>query len=172
MAKNPDRPVIRLPFYARASLILVGLFVLLTMLALAQKIIVPLLFAIVFSILLSTIVDFLELKKVDRIISIWITLMASMVIVVLIGFWILSMFNTFIDQLPELNEKFDVLQDSFAKWLSESFGVKASKTNEWMDGVRTDLTTMSAERFGSTITTLGNALVIMILIPVYIFLIL
>jgi predicted PurR-regulated permease PerM len=172
MAKISDRPVIKLPFYARASLIIVGLFTLLTMLSLGRSIILPLLFAIVFSILLSTVVDFLEQKKVDRILAIWITLLFAVLVLGLITTWTISKLNLFVDQLPELNAKFDVLQSKFAAWFSENFGVSARKTNDWMNSARKDLTTMSSERIGNTISTLGNAVIILILIPVYIFLIL
>src|SRR5688500_5370987 len=111
MAKSSGRPVVQLPFYARAALILTGLFVLISMLALAKSIIVPLLFSIVLSIILSTIVDYLESKKVDRVLAIWITLFFSALVVVIIAMGILSQFNSFLDRLPEMNDKFDVLQE-------------------------------------------------------------
>ena len=164
--------MIKLPFYARASLILTGLFVFISMMALGKSIIVPLLFSIVLSILLSTVVDFLESKNIDRVVAIWITLFVFLLIVVLIAAWIIARFNLFIDTLPELNAKLDVLQESFAKWFNDSFGVSSKETIKWFTMVRTDLTTMSAERVGDTISLVGNALIILILIPVYIFLIL
>jgi len=172
MTKLSERPVVNLPFYARASLIIVGLFVLLTMLSLGRSIIVPLLFAVVLSILLSTMVDFMESRNIERIFAIWITILITILVLVLIILFTVSKFNLFIETLPELNQKFDALQDSFAQWLSENFGINTRKTNEWINMVRTDLTTMSSEKIGSTLNTVGNAVVILILIPVYIFLIL
>ena len=172
MAKSAGKQVIQLPFYVRASLILTGLFVLISMLALGKSILVPLIFSIVISIILSTIVDFLESKKVDRVLAIWITLFVAALVVALIAVWIISQFNIFVDRLPEMNDKFDVLQEKFSQWFSQNFGVNPRKTSEWIDSARTDLTTMSTERIGNTITTMGNAVIILILIPVYIFLIL
>lgn len=172
MAKLSSGSLVHLPFYAKAALILTGLFVFLSMMALGRSIIVPLLFSVVLSILLSTVVDFLERKKIDRILAIWLTLFVSTLIIVLIAVGIISQFNTFIDNLPQFNAKLDVLQESFAKWFAENFGVNARKTTEWVNSARTDLTTLSAERVGNTISMLGNALVILILIPVYVFLIL
>lgn len=171
MAKVPAG-MLKLPFYVRASLIITGLFLFVTMLALAKSIIVPLVFSIVLSILLSTIVDFLERQKVQRIFAIWISLFLAAGVLVLVGMWIISQFNTFIEQLPELNERFDILQRDFAQWLSENLGVNPRKTHEWINMARTDVTTITSEKIGNTISFLTNAVVILVLIPVYIFLIL
>lgn len=172
MAKFANSPLVRLPFYAKASLVIMGLFFLLSMMALGKSIIVPILVSIVLSILLSAVVDYLHNKKLDRVLSISITLFFTMLVFGLLLVWVISQFNSFIDRLPEMNEKFDVLQTSFAAWFSENFGVNPYKTSEWIDGARADLTTMSSKRIGDTIGMLMNALIIMILIPVYIFLML
>ena len=164
--------VVNLPFYARASLIIIGLFVFIHMLAIGRSIIVPLLFAVVVSILLSTVVDFLVAKKMDRTLAISVSLLMTLVFGALLVVWLISQANMFVDALPELNAKLDVLQKEFAAWFSENFGVGARKTNEWINSTRSDLTSMSSDRIGNTISTIANALIILILIPVYIFLIL
>lgn len=172
MTSSSERPPIRLPFYARASLIIVGLFVFISMLALGKSIIVPLLFAIVISILLSAVVDYLEIKKVERTLAISLALFMAIVVFALLMVWIISQANLFIEALPEFNRKLDIFQKDFAAWLADNFGVAQRKTNEWINAARTDLTVISSERIGSTITMLTNALIILILIPVYVFLIL
>lgn len=172
MAKLANSPLVRLPFYAKASLVIMGLFFLLSMMALGKSIIVPILLSIILSILLSALVDYLEERKIDRVLSIWLSLFIAAFVCVLLFYWIISQFNMFIDRLPEMNEKFDVLQHNFANWFSENFGVNARKTNEWINHARQDLTSMSAERVGDTIGVLGKAVIIGILIPVYIFLML
>ena len=172
MTKVIDEAVIKLPFYARAAFIMVGLFVFISMLILAKNIIVPLLFSVVISILLSSVVDFLVAKKVDRVMAICIAMLLTIFVVGLLAVMIISRANMFIDALPELNQRLDVLQQEFANWVSENFGVGARKTNEWLNSARTDLTEMSSERVGDTISTIINALIVLILIPVYIFLLL
>ncbi|MDQ3017387.1 MAG: AI-2E family transporter [Bacteroidota bacterium] len=172
MAKVSNDNVVNLPFYAKASLIVLGLFVFVHMMSVGKSIIVPLLFAVVISILLSAAVDFLEKKKVDRTLAISLTLLMTLILGAVLIMWIISRANIFIDALPELNVKLDVLQKEFAGWISENFGVGARKTNDWINTARADLTTMSSDRIGDTISTLANSLIILILVPVYIFLIL
>ncbi len=171
MSKISDA-VVKLPFYARISLILVGLYVFVSMLVLGKSIIVPLLFSVVISILLSSVVDFLQQKKVDRVLAISLAMVLTVFVVGLATVMVISQANMFIDALPQLNAKLDVLQNEFSKWFSDNFGVGARKTNEWLSTARGDLTTMSSDRIGDTITTLGSILIILILIPVYIFLLL
>src|SRR5687767_4906597 len=172
MTKVTEEAVIKLPFYARAAFIVVGLFVFISMLILAKSLIVPLLFSVVISILLSSVVDFLVIKKVDRVIAICIALLLTLFVIALVTVMIISQANMFIDALPEFNKRLDILQLEFSKWFSENFGVGARKTNEWLNSARADLTVMSSERVGNTISTLINALIVLILIPIYIFLLL
>ncbi len=170
MLKNLNDTVVRLPFYARTSLILIGIFVFVTMLCLGKSIIVPLLFATILSILLSTIVDFLVRKKIDRLLAIISTLLVAILLGVLLGIWIASKANLLIDSLPLLIEKFDQLQAQFVSWLSDNFGVSAKKANFLINEARADLTDLSGQKMGNTIAALANVVVILVLVPVYIFL--
>lgn len=173
MAKeSQETGCIKLPFYARVTFILIGFFVLITMLRIGRSIIVPLLFATVLSILLSTVVDFLERKKMDRTLAISLTVAGALIIGGLLGFMIFSRANMFIDNLPVLQEKIDALQGQFVGWLSENWDVNSRKANDWINTARADFISFSGENFGNTLTAIANALVILILIPVYIFLIL
>lgn len=172
MAKTLDETPVKLPFYARISLILVGLFVFLSMLSLGRSIIVPLLFATILSILLSTLVDFLERRKMDRVLAISIAVGTALLLGILLTIAIISRASAFFDSLPLLMARLDELQVQFVGWLSENFNVNGRKTNAWITTARQDLLSFSGERLGNTITALGNAIVILILVPVYIFLML
>jgi len=55
---------LKLPFYARVTIFLIGLFALLAMLYIAQGIIVHLVFAILFAILLQPVVNFFIRKRI------------------------------------------------------------------------------------------------------------
>jgi len=170
MLKNLDNRLVKLPFYARASLILIGLFVFITMLCVGKSIIVPLLFSIILSILLGTVVDFLIRLKIDRLMSIIITLLVAILIAVLLALWISSKADLLVDALPLLNQKFDVLQGHFVSWFTENFGFSAKKVNLWINEARIELTDLSGEKLGNTLAALGNVVVILVLVPVYTFL--
>jgi predicted PurR-regulated permease PerM len=170
MLKGINDSVIKLPFYAKISLILIGVFVFIEMLCLSKAIIVPLLFSIILSILLSTSVDFLVEKKVNRILAIILTILTAILIGVLMVVWITSKANLLIESLPILNQKFDQLQIRFVSWATEHSGFSPKKINFWINQARSGLTDLSGKEVGNTLVAMGNAIVILVLVPVYIFL--
>jgi predicted PurR-regulated permease PerM len=172
MLKSSNGEVIKLPFYARATFILTGIFIFITMLCLGRAIIVPLLFSTIIAILLSVLVDFLEKHKVDRLLAIILTVAMTMMIIVGMLFLIYTKINLLVDAFPELLKKFDELQAHSVAWLTDHFGVRSDKLNYWINEARADVTTLSGERLGNTIQTMSRAMVLLVLIPVYIFLLL
>ena len=172
MLKDLNGQVTKLPFYARASLILVGIFVFITMLCLGKGIIVPLLLALMLSILFSTVVDYLVKHKMDRVFAIALTVVVAVSIGALLAIGIGSKMNLLIDAWPVLVEKFNQLQAQAVSWLSENFGVSTKKANFWINEVRSDLMNLSGERLGNTLAGVAKIGVILVLVPVYIFLIL
>jgi predicted PurR-regulated permease PerM len=74
------KTTLKLPFYAKASLLLIGLYVFFSILSIAQDIILPLIYAIIIAILISPMVNFLVKKKINRSISIAGILIMTMLI--------------------------------------------------------------------------------------------
>ena len=66
---------IKVPFYAKASLIFLGLFAFVSVLFIAQGIIVPVVYATILAIVLSPVVDWFVKIRIRRIIAITITLL-------------------------------------------------------------------------------------------------
>ena len=67
---------LKLPFYAKVTIILVGLFALITILYIAQGIVIPLVFAIIIAIVLQPVVKFFVRRRINRVVAIVITLLA------------------------------------------------------------------------------------------------
>ena len=172
MAKTEDQHELKLPYYAKVSFILIGLFVLMSMLAICRSIVVPILFSLIISILLSTAVDFLVSIKVNRLLAISITLFIGAMIVIMFGMWVISQASLLIENWPVLMDKLDVLQENLVRWLNGHFGLTYSKANNWINSARADLMTLSSEKVGNALSAIMNGLVVIILIPIYIFLIL
>ncbi|HZV70744.1 MAG TPA: AI-2E family transporter [Saprospiraceae bacterium] len=172
MSKISNDQSIQLPFYARVTLILIGFFILISMLSIGKSIIVPLLFAAIFSILLNAVVDWLVKHKIDRVVAIASTVIVAVVIGALFAVWISSKANLLLDALPALDEKFDQLQQQIANWVSANFGVDADKINYWINKGRADLMQAGQGSIGNTLVSVGSILAVLLLLPVYIFLLL
>ncbi|MEO6132674.1 MAG: AI-2E family transporter [Saprospiraceae bacterium] len=172
MLKGTSARVVSFPFYAKTAFILIGIFVFLTMLFIGKSIIIPLLFGFIFSILFTTVVEFLVKRKFSRLLAIIITVFSAVALGVIVAIWLGSRANLLIDALPLLQQKFDQLQAQVVPWITEHLGIKGSKLNGWINDARHDLMDLSAQKIGTTLKTVMNASVILFLLPVYIFLML
>lgn len=162
----------KLPFYAKASLILIGIYVFVLMLYIAQGIIVPLIFGGIIAIVLHPIVRYLVYKGMNRIIAIIITLLLFFVIVAGFTLFIISQFGMFSETWPLLVEKITNIINTTIDWIPGYFNISAEKVNTWITETKTDLFNSSSSVIGKTILTVGNALIAIFLVPVYIFLML
>lgn len=163
---------LRLPLYARVIIFLVGLFALLTMLYIAREIIIPLLFAIIISIVLHPVINFLVQLRINRVIAIIITITIAILIFTSIGILLISQTIRFTESLPKLFDKFTEILNQLAAWASRYFDISSFKIDIWLtESKETFITNRSAE-MGHTLLSIGGKIVLLILTPVYIFMLL
>lgn len=162
----------KFPFYARAALIIIGLFALVSMLSIAQTIVVPIIYSIIIAIVLSPMVNFFVRKKVNRIVAIILTLVLVISISVLIIILLSSQMIRFTDSIPKLVEEFKLLLHQTVAWTSDYFNISPGKINTWINEKTAEVLQKSSSIIGQTILQTGSILIILVLIPVYVFLIL
>lgn len=162
----------KVPFYARASLIIMGFFTLITMLYIIQDIIVPIIYSILIAILLVPVVDFFVRKKMNRVLAITCSLILVGIFVLFFTMLLSSRLTSFSESFPKLFEKFYEILDQFVLWVSTQFNVSTIKLNLFITDFKTEMVNNSRTFIGNTINTVGNIVVVMILIPVYVFMIL
>ena len=160
------------PFYVKAAIFLVGFIALIAILYIAQDIIIPVVFAVIIAILLSPVVNFFTRIKINRIIAITITLFLTFIIIAAFGLLIGSQANRFSDSWPILVDKFTAMINQSISWISEYFNINAEKINDWILKTKGDLINNNSDVIGQTLLTLGNGLVVLFLVPVYVFIIL
>ena len=160
------------PFYLKATLIIIGLYFLIDMLYIGQLIIVPLIFSVVVAVLLSPLVDLLVRIRFNRILAITIALL--LLIALTLGtVVILSMqIGKFAEAIPLLMDKSQEALTSCIKWISSTFNVKISSVDNFIEETKAEIIASSKAYLGETFTMIGNGLVAVFLIPVYIFMIL
>ena len=163
---------IKLPLFTKASIFLIGLFALLTILYVARGIIIPVIFAIIISIVLHPVVNFFVRMKINRVVAILITIFLTFLVLAAIGTLIVSQVSRFSDSLPVLGDKFTGFIDHTIAWASGYFDINPHKIHAWITKTQGELINTSSAAIGKTLVILGNGLVILFLLPVYIFLIL
>jgi predicted PurR-regulated permease PerM len=163
---------LKLPFYAKAAIFFIGFFALFTMLDIAQSIIVPLVFAMIIAIVLQPVVDFFVRIKINRVIAIAITLFLTVLIIAAFVALIIWQGSRFAESWPILADKFNELLNQTITAASGYFHINPQKIHAWIIKAQGDIINTSTAAIGQTLIILSSGLVVLFLIPVYVFLIL
>jgi predicted PurR-regulated permease PerM len=163
---------VKLPPFAKASIFFIGTVALIFMLYIAQSIIVPLLFATIIAIVLHPIVNILTRFKINRVLAISITLVITILVIIAFGLFLTSQIVRFSDAWPKLVERFSGYFDEILTWASGNFDISQEKILTWLAKTKGELINSSGTAIGHTIVNIGNTLVVIVLVPVYIFMIL
>ena len=166
MKKSP------LPLLTRITIFLIGVYALLSILYIAQDIIIPIVFAIIIAIVLHPVVNFFVRLKINRIVAITITLVLAISAIAAIGFLLFSQMRQLGDSWPILVDKFiSMLNQSITK-VSAYLNINPQQIHDWIAKTKDELVNSSSEIIGQTLLNVGSGLAVMVLIPVYIFMIL
>jgi predicted PurR-regulated permease PerM len=163
---------LKLPLYAKATILFLGLIALVTILYVARSIIVPVVFAVIIAIVLHPVVNFFVRIKIKRVWAILITIFLTFLVIVAFGTLIISQVSRFSETLPALVDKFTGMIDQSIADASVYFDINPLKIHEWITKTKIELINTGSAAIGQTLVILGNGLVILFLLPVYIFLIL
>jgi AI-2 transport protein TqsA len=161
-----------IPFYLKASQILLGLVAFLFIMYTGQAIILPLIFAGIIAIVLNPLVDFLCKKGINRVTAIIISILAAVIILFAIGYFLSSQVSAFSDQFPKFKQKSVELYNQLVAWISNTFGLNKEKILNWMEKTKDTGMNSSKTLIGPLLITMSGLLMLLILLPVYIFLIL
>jgi len=163
---------LKFPFYAKASLILIGLYFLIIILYNLQTIIVPLIFAMIIAIVIKPIVDFFIKYKINRVVAIFVAIFVVFLIIAVIFLLLFSQLSKFSESWPSLVEKFTNMFSQMITWVSANFDINPEEINNWILKTQSDALNSSNALIGATLLSAGNMILVLILIPVYVFLIL
>jgi predicted PurR-regulated permease PerM len=163
---------LKLPFYVKATIFLVGLFALFTLLYIAKSIIVPLVFATIIAIVLHPVVNFFVRIRINRVVAIVITLFLTFLVIAAFGALLLSQASRFSESWPILVDKITTILNQTITDAADYYNKDPQKIHEWIAKAQGELINTSSAAIGKTLVSLGSGLVVLLLVPVYIFMIL
>jgi predicted PurR-regulated permease PerM len=166
------KDAIRLPLYAKLSLIFMGLVAFVLILFVTQRIIVPIIYSTIIAIVLNPIVNFLVRIKFNRILAISLTLLFFITTLISVVSLLSIQLMQFGDSFPVFIEKFNQFSAICVAWASELLNISVQKINIMIVQKRTELLNGSTVFIGQTIMSTGNGLIVFALVAVYIFMIL
>jgi len=158
--------------YAKTILFLIGLIAFFAILYIGREIIVPLVFAILIAILLHPVVNFLVRFKINRVVAITITLLLTFIIVAAFTGLLFSQASRFSESWPLLVDKFTGILNQSISWVSDYFDISTYKINTWIAKTKVELMNNSSAAIGQTLISVGSMVMVLLLVPLYVFLLL
>ncbi len=140
------------------------------MLSIGQTLIVPLILGALLAIVLHPVVRLFVRWKFNRIVAIILTLLLSIMLIASLGMFLISQLSRFSESWPVFVDKFTLLINNTIHWIPGYFDISAVKVNAWIADTKADLVHGSGLVVGQTLLSVGSGLVVVFLIPVYIFL--
>ena len=163
---------LKLPFYAKVTIFLIGSFALIAMLYIAKSIIIPIVFATIIAIMLNPVVDFLVRLRINRVAAIAFVMLLTFLIIAAFVSLVISQISRLSDSWPILVEKFTGIINQNISDAASYFDKDPKKIHEWVAKTQGEIINTSTAAIGQTLVIVGSALVVLFLLPVYIFLIL
>ena len=160
---------LKLPFYAKATLIVIGLTVFVNVLYAVQGIIVPIIYSVILAIVLSPVVDFLQRKKINNILAIVFSIILLCVVAILLALVFYAQVNMFSDSFAKLLDKFSEVLNNLTLWASNYFNISVQNVNAYVANAKAEIISMSKNSVGLAISQLLRSLFVLGLIPVYVF---
>lgn len=161
-----------LPLYAKLSLITMGLVAFFYILYIGQDILVPLIFATIIAILLNPVVNFFCRKGMHKVTAILLVLTVALVVIGALMYFMGSQLSMFTESLPQLKQKISMMFNNIIDWVSQKFNVAKPKIAAWVDKTKGEGINNSSAVIGETLGTIGGVMILIFLLPVYIFMIL
>ncbi len=161
-----------MPIYAKVILLLFGLLALLALLYIAKGIIIPIVFAVIIAIVLHPVVNFFVRLRMNRVVAIVITLSLTFIVIAAFGALFVSQANRFSESWPLLADKFTEILNQTITWASGYFDINPHKIHEWIAETKGELINTSTAGIGQTLLGVGSTVVVLFLIPVYVFMLL
>ncbi|MBA3970758.1 MAG: AI-2E family transporter [Bacteroidetes bacterium] len=160
---------IRLPFYAKFSLILLGLATLIGFLYAGQGILIPLLLSLLFAILLRPVVVFLTKKlRFPHVISVLTAVLLFILLFASIGVFVFWQVSDLADDWNSIKENLNTHYHHLQLWVKQRFHISYLEQKKYIQQATKDVN--AGGGIGSTLSSFSEVLLNFFLVPIYTFL--
>ena len=160
------------PFYTKMTWILLMLSLTGLIIFIGQDIIVPLAFAILLAVLLLPVNNYLERKRVPRVFAIILSLTLSFIFIGSIIYFLSSQIARFMNDVPAIKQHLADHEKTVQHWITHQFNITQREQTNLIDNATEKIKDSGSGFLGDTFLSLTQGLMVMVLLPVYSFLIL
>ena len=162
----------KIPFYAKAALIFIAGYAFIYVMYLGQEILVPIVYATLVAVLLNPFVNLMVRKGMNRILAIALAVIFVFIVTACLVYFISTQVSMFAETYPQLKIKIEATSQQLIHWVSKHFNIKIKKINDWIQHNEDIIFSDAGIVVGRTLLSLSGTLFVLLLMPVYLFMIL
>ncbi len=161
------------PFYEKLSLVLVGLIALGYLVILGKEVLDPLIFGLLFAILLLPVSNFFEKKlRLPRSASAFAAIVMLILFITGIIYLVGSQISKLVDDWPMLKKQVSQSIDELSQYLTSAFHINLDKQMDYVHNATSKLMSSGTDVIGTTFGALSSLLLFYAFIIIFTFLIL
>lgn len=161
-----------MPFYAKLCLHLISIFILGMLLYAGSSILMPLCFAIVLAMLLLPIVNWFIRKGVPSVLSMLLAILLAGLFAGGIIYFLSSQVASFMNDLPAIKVKLNQHLSTLQQWINDQLNISTKQQEAAVESAKQNMQQSGSSGMGTALMGIASTLVMLILIPIYTFLIL
>lgn len=162
----------RSPLYVQFGFKFLVIFFICYFIYVAQEILVPFAFAVLLAVLLLPLVNFFEKRNVPRVLSIAISLFLAAVFLSTIIYFLSKQIANFMDDIPSIERHLNEHWITVQKWIRAKMHISLRDQDEYFNDAAEKITGTKGEYISNTFFSITEALMLLILLPIYTFLVL
>lgn len=160
------------PFYVQLAYKFLVLFFICYFIYITQNIVVPLAFSALLAVLLLPLVNFLEHKNIPRVFAIAVSLLLAIIFIGTIIYFLSTQIANFVDDIPSIKQHLNDHWLTLQKWIKNKLHISLREQNEYFSNAAAKIKGNGSEYISDTFFSLTEVLMLVILLPIYTFLIL
>lgn len=161
---------VEFPFYAKLAFNLISLALIAIFIFLAQGILIPILLALLFSILLRPVVNFLNKKfKFPNVIAVIIAVVLFILVIGGVIFFVSWKISDMAKDLDQIQANLQIHYHHLQSWVKEKFNISYVQQQKYISQASKD-SLPGTQVIGNTFSSFTDVLMNFFLVPLYIFL--
>ncbi|MGZ8550426.1 MAG: AI-2E family transporter [Chitinophagaceae bacterium] len=160
-----------IPFYVKLCVHLVSIYILGMLIYVGSDILMPVCFAIVLAMLLLPLVKWLMRKGIPGVLSILLAILFASLFVGGILYFLSSQVASFMNDLPAIKVKLTHHLSTLQNWINDQLNISKKEQASAMENATQNMQQGTAA-MGTTLMGVASGMIMLILLPIYTFLIL
>lgn len=155
------------PFYTRLAMVLISLIALVYIAILGKSILAPLVFALLFAVLLLPLANFLERRlRFPRSLAALLSVLLLVLSIVALFYLVGSQISSLADDWPQFKQQVLTSLSDLQHWISTKFHVRLKQQQTYIDNAASHILSTGSAVIGDTLLSLSSLVLFMVFIMI------